>query len=137
MPDILCRRRREYIKVSCAEDECVENLGDERDAYARKLPPRLRNRADSPSALLFEWMAHISMSFDDVCDTSPRMWKRLNFMFRGCYGSTARGQPPVPARKSDDDGGPDTDGWVHRIWPDLVGLFGCVNGIGSLSLVTA
>jgi hypothetical protein len=33
-----------------------------------------------PSALLFECMAHVRISFDDVCDTSPKMWNMLNFM---------------------------------------------------------
>lgn len=51
-------------------------------------------------------MAHISMSFDDVCETSPRMWKRLNCImpavcnrYRYGYGDgdgyTARGLPPA------------------------------------------
>lgn len=38
--------------------------------------------ASVPSALLLAWIAHIRMSLEDVCDTSPRMWKRLNFMAR-------------------------------------------------------
>jgi hypothetical protein len=37
-----------------------------------------------PSALLLRWMAHIRMSFDDVWETSPRMWNTLNFMV-DCY----------------------------------------------------
>jgi hypothetical protein len=44
---------------------------------------------DTPSALLFEWIAHISMSFDEVCETSPRMWKRLNPML-GAKGRVRR-----------------------------------------------
>jgi DNA-directed RNA polymerase subunit RPC12/RpoP len=40
--------------------------------------------SSSPSALLLEWMAHIKMSLDDVCETSPRMWKTLNPM-ADCY----------------------------------------------------
>jgi hypothetical protein len=50
-----------------------------------------------PSALLLEWIAHIRMSFDDVCETSPSMRKTLNFMVK-CYrvqdGDTARGLSP-------------------------------------------
>jgi hypothetical protein len=42
-------------------------------------------------------MAHIRMSFDDVCETSPRMRKTLNFIVV-CYtvqdGDTARGLSP-------------------------------------------
>lgn len=59
-------------------------------AWARR---RGRGRGRSPSALLLEWMAHIRMSLDDVCDTSPRMWKRLNFMARG------RGNEQQPAAR--------------------------------------
>lgn len=77
MPYILGRRRSEDVQISRTEDECVEHLSDERHAFARQQRPET-HAASSPSALLFEWIAHISMSFDDVCETSPRIWKRLN-----------------------------------------------------------
>jgi hypothetical protein len=35
---------------------------------------------DSPSALLFEWIAHIKISLEAVCEISPRVWKMLNPM---------------------------------------------------------
>lgn len=50
-----------------------------------------------PSALLLEWMAHIKMSLDVVCDTSPRMWKTLNFILQS-GGYTARGREPSAGR---------------------------------------
>lgn len=39
-------------------------------------------------------MAHISMSLDDVCETSPRMWKMLKAMLESA-GYAARGWQPI------------------------------------------
>ena len=43
-------------------------------------PSSSASNVSAPSALLLACIAHIKISFDDVCDTSPRMWKRLNFI---------------------------------------------------------
>lgn len=54
------------------------------------------SRTNAPSALLFECMAHINMSLEQVCETSPRMWKRLNCMF-GTTGGVRRLHSNRPA----------------------------------------
>lgn len=54
MPAIFCGRGCEYVKITCAEDECVENLGYEGDACIRKPQLQLHSEARLPSALLFE-----------------------------------------------------------------------------------
>jgi hypothetical protein len=59
----------------------------------RQLGVKMGMETGSPSALLLRWMAHIRMSFDDVCETSPRMWKALNpivYCYTARNGDTAR-----------------------------------------------
>jgi hypothetical protein len=99
----ICRcRGREDVEISRAENESIKSLCDERDTWRlRQLLYDGGGLLSSPSALLLEWMAHIRMSFEDVCDTSPRMWNTLNFMvlvlvlvYRVRDGDTARGLSP-------------------------------------------
>jgi hypothetical protein len=95
----ICRcRGREYVEISRTENESIKSLCDEGDTLRLRQLQHDRGRLlSSPSALLLEWMAHIRMSFEDVCDTSPRMWNTLNFMVLGYRvhdGDTARGLSP-------------------------------------------
>jgi len=75
MPPIFGDGGAEDIEISRAEDERVEDLGDEGYTCMRQPCCKLQVviRSNSPSALLLECIAHMSMSFDDVCETSPRM----------------------------------------------------------------
>jgi len=75
MPPIFGDGRAEDVEISRAENERVEDLGDEGYTFIRQPMLQASNgdKANSPSALLLECIAHISISFDDVCETSPRM----------------------------------------------------------------
>lgn len=80
VPAIGFGRCCEDVKISRAEDKCVEDLGDEGDTCLGQ-PLNQGNKlraANSPSALLFAWIAHIRIIFEDVCEMSPRMWNTLN-----------------------------------------------------------
>ena len=59
------------------------------------------DQANGPSALLLRWMAHIRISLDDVCETSPRMWNALNFMLR-CHATATQNGPSGRQREGLD-----------------------------------
>lgn len=67
----------EQVEVSSNEDQKVEELCDQGNACnaISSIVQTYRTRVSSPSALLLEWMAHISIHLDAVWDRSPRMRK--------------------------------------------------------------
>lgn len=93
MLGILGCARGEDVEIASAKHEGIEGLGDERyTCYVLHQQPRHTTErcASLPSELLLECIAHIKMSFDDVCETSPRMWNKLNFMAKMYVTATQR-----------------------------------------------
>lgn len=70
----------EYVEVARAEDEGVEHLRDEGDTWEACQLGAAAAGTLAPSALLLAWIAHIRMSLETVCETSPRTWKTLKLM---------------------------------------------------------
>lgn len=94
MGGIAAPARGEDVEVARAEDERIEGLREQGDACAVLVRQcwrrgRAGQGRHAPSELLLAWMAHIRISFDDVCETSPRMWKRLNRIAQRRGGRTA------------------------------------------------